>query len=163
MQMYTCVTSQSNRGIYSYYYTLGPQVAAILADSRTVTPTNITSIATVMVRSFASASVPNAVTAAPTSSTVSKSGSSAMSTTSTAASPSSALSSTARSNTASLALAILFGAVIVIALLAFGAWRWFRHRNAKRSAPGPSSTGESNEFGLNKAVVDSNNHTLSLP
>lgn len=128
MQSYLCTTSVSVGRPFRYYYSLAPSIAGVLADSMTVTPSGFTSIATVMVRTFAVASAPDYVSSPRATSSI---GSSSVlvtgSRTSTMAKPSAIHSSTAPISTFGVvAISMVLG--IVIQILAIGAWCFLRRR-----------------------------------
>ena len=118
MQSYSCATASSYLLPIKSYYTIEPNVVGVIADLTTVTPSGATSIATVEVRTFASASPPH-----PTSVLM------AASKTSTIASPSSTHSSIAHASTP-IIVPISLSVLVAILALAFGLWQFWRRRNS---------------------------------
>lgn len=132
---YTCTTSKSNGGPIRYYYTVEPSVAAVLADRSTVTPSGFTSLATVISRSFATASLP---VATPSRSALTSTGSSSVSEiqsgTAATTTPSSIHGPKAGLGTPAI-VGICIALLIILMLLAFVAWYYLRRRGAR----GPGS------------------------
>ncbi|MCJ1231261.1 hypothetical protein MMC12_007938 [Toensbergia leucococca] len=140
MMSYACTTATSWGEAVRYFYSIAPKVAGVLADQTTVTPPGFTSLATVMVRTFAVASLPDS-TSSPlaATSTVFTSVPVTASRTSTIASPSSTPTSNTRLNTPTIA-GIFVAALIIILILALGVWYYLRCRKRDKSKLGvPSS------------------------
>ena len=114
MQSYTCATASSSVPPIRYYYSVQKGVVGVIAALRTVTPSGATSIETVEVRTFATASPPN-----PTSTSL------VASKTPMVTGPSNTHSPAAHTSTPAIVGIVLsvLGAVLVLAFVGRFLWR----------------------------------------